>query len=188
MAAAGLAGYIGWLLWGTGLTTTAAQHRLGQVGQQVIDTAIGQAPPPGYQPLPNSFYAQLIIPRIDLNMSVVEGTEYANLENGPGHYPDTADPWSNTGRVGIAGHRTTYLHPFFHLDQMQVGDPITLRTKYGDFTYRVTRVFTLPTAISGQVLTQTVQPTLVLTTCNPAYSATERLIVTADKVSGPSTP
>jgi hypothetical protein len=85
----------------------------------------------------------------------------ADLEKGPGHYTDTAYPWQEHGRVGIAGHRTTYLHPFFHLDRMRVGDPI------------------------GVVLNQTVRPTLVLTTCDPPYSASNRLIVTADRVSCP---
>ena len=70
---------------------------------------------------------------------MVQGTDEESLKKGPGHYPETADPWDPTGRVGIAGHRTTYLAPFYHLDSMQVGDPITLRTEYGTFDYRVTR-------------------------------------------------
>jgi LPXTG-site transpeptidase (sortase) family protein len=65
---------------------------------------------------------------------------------------------------------------------MQVGDPITLRTEYGTFDYRVTRVYVIPEAGSGVVLTQTPTPTLVLTTCNPRYSSSQRLIVTADRV------
>jgi LPXTG-site transpeptidase (sortase) family protein len=65
---------------------------------------------------------------------------------------------------------------------MQVGDPITLRTEYGTFDYRVTQVFVVPEAGSGSVLQQTKQPTLVLTTCNPRYSSSERLIVTADRL------
>jgi len=34
---------------------------------------------------------------------------------------------------------------------------------------------------NSSVLDQTVRPTLVLTTCNPRYSAAERLIVIADR-------
>src|SRR5207244_13549004 len=64
----------------------------------------------------------------------------------PGHYVDTADPWDGTGRVGIAGHRTTYLHPFFNLDQVQPGDTIQLLTGFGTYTYAVTRNFVLPEA------------------------------------------
>jgi sortase A len=115
-------------------------------------------------------------------MVVVQGTDEEQLKEGPGHYTDTADPWDDTGRVGIAGHRTTYLAPFGNLDKMQVGDPITLETEAGTFRYRVNDVFVVPSEGSGVVLDQTDDPTLVLTTCNPKYSSSERLIVTADRV------
>ena len=122
MVAAGLGGYIGWLLWGTGLTTKAAQNELKHDFTQVIDTKDpAQAPPAGVEPLRASAYAELLIPRIDLDLIVVQGTDEESLKKGPGHYPDTADPWDPTGRVGIAGHRTTYLAPFYSLDAMQVG-------------------------------------------------------------------
>jgi sortase A len=102
---------------------------------------------------------------------------------GPGHYPDTADPWDVAGRVGIAGHRTTYLHPFFDLDRIRAGDEITLRTEYGTFTYRVDRdPFVVEEAGSGAVLHQTEEATLVLTTCHPKYQSPQRLIVTAVRV------
>ena len=71
-------------------------------------------------------------------MIVVQGTDYESLKKGPGHYLDTADPWDGTGRVGIAGHRTTYLHPFFDLDQVQDGDTISLLTQFGRYDYIVT--------------------------------------------------
>ena len=183
MVAAGLGGYIGWLLWGTGLTTKAAQSELRPGFTQIIDTKDpAQAPPAGVEPLRASAYAELIIPRIDLDLIVVQGTDTESLKKGPGHYPDTADPWDPTGRVGIAGHRTTYLAPFYSLDSLKVLDQITLRTEYGTFEYRVTAVSVIPEAGSGVVLTQTPNPTLVLTTCNPLYSSRERLIVTADRV------
>lgn len=181
VVASGLAGYIGWTLWGTGLTTQHAQDQLrpGFVGR--IDTKTGRPPPTDRLRLPGTAYAEIVIPRIDLDMIVVEGTDEAALEKGPGHYSDSADPWQETGRVGIAGHRTTYLHPFGNLDEMRAGDEITLRTEYGTFTYVVNDVFVVPAEGSGTVLTQTVRPTLVLTTCNPEYSAAQRLIVTADR-------
>ncbi len=183
MVAAGLGGYIGWLLWGTGLTTKAAQHDLKQDFTAIVDTKDpAQAPPAGVQPLRASAYAELIIPRIDLDLIVVQGTDTESLKKGPGHYPDTADPWDPTGRVGIAGHRTTYLAPFYSLDSMQEGDPITLKTEYGTFDYIVTSVEVIQEAGSGIVLTQTQEPTLVLTTCNPRYSSSQRLIVIADRV------
>ena len=85
--------------------------------------------------LPGDAYADILIPSIGLDMVVVQGTDYESLKKGPGHYLDTADPWDGTGRVGIAGHRTTYLHPFFDLDQVQDGDTISLLTRYGRYDY-----------------------------------------------------
>ena len=113
-------------------------------------------------------------------MVVVQGTSTSDLEKGPGHYADTAFPWDPRGRAGIAGHRTTYLHPFWSLDKLRRGDLIELRTRYGTFDYRVTGSRTvLPTAT--WVLAQTRAPTLVLTTCTPRFSATHRLVVFATR-------
>jgi sortase A len=178
MVAAGALGYIGWLLWGTGLETQRAQDQL----HARFDDTIGTKPVATVDEevrLPGQAYAEIRIPAIDVDFIVVEGTDYGSLKKGPGHYPDTADPWDGTGRVGIAGHRTTYLHPFYDLDRLRNGDQIVLRTEAGDFTYDVTQVFVIPSAGSGAVLNQTRRPTLVLTTCNPKYSSSQRLIVTA---------
>jgi sortase A len=180
MVATAFGGYVVWLLWGTGLTTQRAQDRLRSGFEQVVDTR-DPTQAPAQIPLGDA-YAQIRIPSIDVNFMVVQGTEYEDLKMGPGHYPDTADPWDDAGRVGIAGHRTTYLHPFFDLDDVRPDDRITLRTEFGTFDYDVRRVFTIPESGSGRVLAQTPGPTLVLTTCSPKYLSYERLIVTADRV------
>ncbi|MBI3648483.1 MAG: class E sortase [Actinobacteria bacterium] len=182
VTASGIGGYLGWLLWGTGLETKHQQSALAQqFGREMRTIPPGQEPS-GPAPLPGSVYGELRIPRIRLDMYVVQGTAYEDLKNGPGHYLDTADPWDAHGRVGIAGHRTTYLAPFWNLQQMRPGDPILLVTTRGTFRYVVDRVFVMPESTAGVVLNQTKYPTLVLTTCNPRFSSSQRLIVTADRV------
>jgi sortase A len=180
MVAAGLAGYVAWLLWGTGLETARAQDELRETVAPLFERATPPSDDERY--LPGEAYAAIEIPSIDIDFIVVEGTDYVSLKSGPGHYPTSADPWDGTGRVGIAGHRTTYLHPFLDLDLVRVGDPITLHTKHGTYTYEVDRNYVLPEAGSGVALEQTAKPTLVLTTCHPKYSSRERLIVTATLV------
>ena len=115
-----------------------------------------------------------------LDMVVVEGVGSRELTKGPGHYPDTAFPWEDHGRVAIAGHRTTYLQPFWALDELKTGDVIRLETEFGWFDYRVTgsRVV-LPNDVS--VLEQTKEPTLVLTACTPRFSGSHRLVVFASR-------
>jgi sortase A len=187
LGAAYFAGYVAWLLWGTGIETQQAQDRLRPTTQAWANDpqpvpAFGTAP----RVVPGDAYAVIVIPRIDLDMVVVQGTDHESLKKGPGHYIDTADPWDGTGRVGIAGHRTTYLHPFFNLDQVQQGDTIDLLTRYGRYRYEVEANFVLPEETAGKVLRQTEEPTLVLTTCNPKYASSQRLIVIATLVSAPA--
>jgi LPXTG-site transpeptidase (sortase) family protein len=201
MVAAGLAGYVAWLLWGTGLETARAQDRL----RTEITPLFENPTPPGQERyLPGEAYAALVIPSIEIDFIVVEGpsTDYRSyewtdtLKKGPAHYPDSADPWDGKGRVGIAGHRTTYQHPFLELEQVRAGDTIELITRHGTYTYEVDQTtprpppwqgnFIVPEAGSGAVLEQTRRPSLVLTTCHPKYSSRERLIVTATLVEGPA--
>ncbi|MGH2678987.1 MAG: sortase [Actinomycetota bacterium] len=192
MTAAGLAGYVAWILWGTGLETARAQDELRTELAPVVEHP---TPPRGDDRyLPGEAYAAIVIPSIDVDFIVVEGPEDVPflsegwteaLKKGPVHYPDSADPWDGAGRVGIAGHRTTYLHPFLDLDRVRPGDTIELVTKHGTYRYEVDKGFTIPEAGSGVVLDHTERPTLVLTTCHPRYSSRERLIVTATLVRGP---
>jgi sortase A len=112
-----------------------------------------------------------------LNMAVVQGTDTASLEKGPGHYPETPMP-GDGGTVGIAGHRTTYLAPFRHIDSMEVGDPITVKMPYAVFTYRVQKTEVVePTDIG--IVKAVGYPRLVLSACHPLYSASHRYVVFA---------
>ncbi len=186
LAGLGIGGYLAWLLWGTGLETRRAQAELRE-GFVVGAKRPEQAPPPGrVVQVPGGAVAIIVIPRIGLDAVVVEGTDAEALKKGPGHYVQTAYPWQDRGRVGIAGHRTTYGAPFWALDRLRPGDAVVLKTEYGIFRYVVTRTaITPPSGIlpSGRfVLEQTERPTLVLTTCTPRFSASQRLIVFADRV------
>ena len=185
--AGGLAvgGYLGWQLWGTGLATARAQEDLRpRLERLVKEPRLVPTTPKAVRGArvapPGEGVAILQIPRMGLDMVVVEGTEVEDLKKGPGHYTDTAMPWEDTGRVGIAGHRTTYGQPFWALNELRPGDRITLLTEFGRFDYRVTRsVVILPH--EGWVLEPTKRPTLVLTTCEPRFSASHRLVVFADR-------
>ncbi len=120
---------------------------------------------------------RIAIPRIGAGFDVIQGTDTPSLEKGPGHYPSSAFP--GLGRtVAIAGHRTTYLAPFRHIDQIRGGDRIVLSMPYARFTYVVEyRRIVLPTAL--WVTDDVGYDRLVLSACNPLYSAKQRIIVFA---------
>jgi sortase A len=112
-----------------------------------------------------------------LNMVFVQGTDEASLELGPGHYPETAMP--GQGRtIAIAGHRTTYLAPFRHIDSMKPGDKITLKMPYGTFIYSVQKSEIVDPSDVG-IIHDTGYERLVLSACNPLYSASQRYIIYA---------
>ena len=118
-----------------------------------------------------------LLARIGASYDVVQGTDEASLEKGPGHYPATAFPGLGQ-TVAIAGHRTTYLAPFRHLDALKPGDRIVLEMPYAVFTYAVQyRRTVLPNAL--WVTRDVGYERLVLSACNPLYSAAQRIIIFA---------
>ena len=126
---------------------------------------------------------RLRIPKIDLDVLVVEGTTPAALRAGAGHYVGTPLP-GEPGNVGIAGHRTTFGRPFNQLDLLQPGDLAELETPFAVYTYKAVAPFNdhpnpwvvMPTDFS--VVSQNVAvKTLTLTTCHPKGSARQRLVM-----------
>ena len=113
----------------------------------------------------------------DLEAVIVQGTDTGSLQKGPGHYPETAFP--GQGRtIGIAGHRTTYLAPFRHVDDVERGDEVILEMPYATFTYEVEKTEIVePSQVD--VVDNVGYERLVLSACHPLYSAAQRYIVYA---------
>jgi sortase A len=184
-------------LWGTGIFEAHSQSVLrGELAKTLPAGATGRAariaarpapaqaapgppavapsvaPPAAGQPI-----GTIQIPSIGLDQVVVEGVGTDQLELGPGHYPGTPLP-GERGNVAIAGHRTTYAHPFYDLDQVTPGRTIVLTTAQGIFVYTAdAQQVVQPTDVA--VVGASPRAVLTLTTCNPRYSAATRLVVTA---------
>lgn len=117
------------------------------------------------------------IPRLDARFAFMRGTETEALKRGPGHYAETVLP-GQPGTVGIAGHRTTYLAPFRHLDKLKKGDAVELRMPYGTFTYQVEGTVIVQPEETG-VLRTVQHDRVVLTACHPLSSSAQRIVVSA---------
>lgn len=185
--------FVGWTLWGTGLYTQQQQSDLRTEFDQLPSVEfsgedkqkLGPANPPG----PSDPVFLLKIPSIDFDQVVVEGVGTEDLKKGPGHYPSCRSGFERPlctefeevypgqdGRVIVSGHRTTYGAPFFDLDKLRPGDEIITQTKWGDFTYEVTETrIVQPDSLAIAIQSDAAE--IVLTTCNPKYSAAQRLIV-----------
>lgn len=121
---------------------------------------------------------RIVIPSIGASFVVVKGTDTEDLKSGPGIYSETSFPGSG-GTTAIAGHRTTYLAPFRHIDALQPGQAIRLQMPYAQFNYAVLgqRVVS-PNDVQAAVA-QLGYSRLVLSACTPLFSAEKRLLVYA---------
>jgi len=124
---------------------------------------------------------RLRIPAIGIDVVVVEGTSASALRAGAGHYPGTPLP-GEAGNVAIAGHRTTYGHPFADLDRLAPGDDILLDTPVGPYRYRVDRQPFVVDKSDWSPIAAAGGRSLTLSTCHPRHSDRQRLIVWAELV------
>src|SRR5437667_430836 len=120
---------------------------------------------------------RLRVPRMGLNMIFVNGTDHDTLTKGPGRDLRTFMPGENR-LVYIAGHRTTYLAPFSHIDSLRPGDRITLEVPYGTFIYTVTN-HRIVAATDLSVLRSPRHELLELQACHPRFFASHRYIAYA---------
>jgi sortase A len=188
--------FVGYQLWGTGLAHDRGQRDLrSQFAKQlatpaaadtVPTTAAGSTAPTTAAPPTTVAAAPLIdgdaagvivIPKIGLDKMIVEGVGVEELKLAVGHYPDTPMP-GEKGNAALAGHRTTYGHPFNRLDELNNGDEISVTTRAGTFRYAVAEKKVV-TPESIEVLDPSPDNRLTLTTCHPKYSAEQRLIIVA---------
>ena len=125
--------------------------------------------------------ARLRVPRLDLNLVVVNGTNTGDLRRGPGRHLESFMPGEGK-LVYVAGHRTTYGAPFSDIDQLEPGDTISVELPYGSVDYRVTsRRIVDDNDLS--VLESRGREELVLQACHPRFFASERYLVYARPVS-----
>jgi sortase A len=123
---------------------------------------------------------RLRVPRLGLSMIVVTGTDESSLEKGPGWYTGTKLPGEGQ-LIYLAGHRTTYLAPFAHIDSLQRGDAVILELPYATFLYRVTGHVIVPAHDVARLKSRGFE-TVALQACHPRFFATHRYIAYARPV------
>ncbi|MFD8024012.1 class E sortase [Streptomyces lavendulae] len=134
-------------------------------------------------------FAEMYVPRFgpDWSKPVLEGTDPGVLKKGLGHYAGTAGP-GEPGNFAVAGHRRTYGDPFKDVPELRPGDEVIVRDATHRYTYtvRAAPLRTLPTevAVVDPVPARSPFTTpgtyLTLTTCDPEWGHSHRLVVWAE--------
>jgi sortase A len=123
---------------------------------------------------------RISIPRLGLDMVVVNGTDAGTLKKGPGRDQRTFMPGEGE-LVYVAGHRTTYSAPFSDIDDLRRGDRVALRVPYATLVYRITGHVVVP-ADDLDRLRSNGREVLALQACHPRFFASHRYIVYATPV------
>jgi sortase A len=190
---AGCLGFSVWYMLGGRLEQEALKSRFERTlsGLPPEDVAAGDkdetaqssgVDPEGPDFAEGEMFGRLDIPRIGLDVVVLNGVAESSLRRGAGHIPGTAVP-GVAGNVGIAAHRDTFFRP---LRDIRKGDLIQLATLHGQESYRVVWMAVVKPSFV-QALNPTPKRSLTLVTCFPfdyVGRAPKRLIVRAELVSG----
>ncbi|MFF5439864.1 class E sortase [Streptomyces achromogenes] len=185
--------FVGYVLFWTGVRAEGAMND--QIGRLRAEWSAGSGrarpaaraePPRAYEP--GEPFAIMSIPRLGAtwHKPVLEGTGTGTLKKGLGHYAGTARLGA-TGNFAVAGHRRTYGDPFKDVPRLRPGDAVVLTDGTTRYTYRIDEgpYRTVPTDVAvldpvprkpgytrpGRYLT--------LTTCDPEWGHSHRLIVWA---------
>jgi len=127
------------------------------------------------------------VPAIGLQAKFRLGVNDEVVQFGPGLWPGTPFP-GDAGNAVLAGHRTTYTHPFLDLDLLEIGDVVRTRVTglRGSTSFKVSRITVVPEhRYVDFVLRQPRQPDarmITLFACTPKGSRTHRIVVQAQSV------
>lgn len=124
-------------------------------------------------------------PTIGLSVAVVDYTNYSDLETAVARMTTSAE-LGKSGTSVIVGHRTGFGKPFFDLDRLKVGAPITVTLRDGTvYKYSVSlQKIVSPSSDLSEFKDSTLRSQLFLVTCHPKYSTEERLIIVAKLLYG----
>lgn len=191
--------FVAYQLWGTGIREAQSQRSLkkefaqhvdgGDPGTTTSTTPGATVPPRVAASVPTTAaegdpVAHIQIPAIGVDKIVVQGVGVPDLKKGPGHYPGSPLP-GQKGNAAIAGHRTTYGAPFNRIDELKDGDQITITTVQGTFHYSVRKQLIVKPN-QTEILRDFHDNRLTMTSCNPKYSARQRIVVVSALTGAPA--
>lgn len=123
---------------------------------------------------------RIIIPAINVDAPIGEGTDWEALKYRVGHHPGTANP-GQRGNMVLAAHNDVYGEIFRYLPEVPVGEVITIYAGEQVFRYRIVeRRIIRPE--QTEVMLPTTRPTVTLISCYPYLVDTHRIVLFGELV------
>lgn len=102
----------------------------------IVQEQIAQ-PPPRRPPPTDETPLRLIIPRLNVDQTIIQGVDWEAMRQGIGQLPDGTTPIDSDGNIVLAAHNDIYGEYFRHLDQLVAGDQFQIQTSSQVYTYTV---------------------------------------------------
>lgn len=153
-----------------------------EVTQLLADESAAEDPEPSAAPeieIGGKVMAIIQIDKIDLKLPVLEGATKANMKHAAAHMKETA-PLGAVGNAAIAAHRSRTTGRLFNrLNEVGVGDTISVTTGKQDYNYVVYDVTIVEPTDVSVLKGNDDDKILTLITCDPLVNPTHRLIIHA---------
>lgn len=162
--------------------TNQAQNESLVEAQDLIDKGYESNPEKeniqDFSPEKGKAAGKLMIPKLNAELPIIEGTHEDELAQGVGHYEGTAYPAQND-QIVLSGHRDTV---FRNMGELELGDLFVVEMPYGDFTYEIVDTEIVDADDRSVIVPTAPDEVLTVTTCYPfSYvgHAPDRYIITA---------
>lgn len=133
-----------------------------------------------FKPQEGEVIGMLLIPSLNADLPIIEGTNPDELQKGVGHYSSSSFPDQNN-QILLSGHRDTV---FRDLGKVKKDEELIIKLPFGKYTYEIFD-FQIVDANDQSVIGSTYpEEILVLTTCYPfSYvgNAPDRYIIYAKR-------
>lgn len=144
------------------------------VADQILRPVINRPPLTDQTPL------RLVIPKINVDQAIVQGSDWEALKQGVGQILNGYTPADADGKVALSAHNDIYGELFKHLDQLAPGDQYQIQTRTQVYLYTVTHTEVVsPTDV--HVLDTDGKATSILISCYPYRVNTQRIVVFAER-------
>jgi len=159
------------------------QFNLNEIPSNLLPVVQSQLFQPQINRLPRTSETalRLIVPKLDLDSSIVQGTDWESLKQGIGQLQNGIDPTDDEGNVVFSAHNDIYGELFRYLDQLEAGDRLQVQTQTKIFTYEVTG-WDIYEPTDVHVLNARSGATLTLISCYPYQVDNKRIVVFANRV------
>jgi len=139
----------------------------------------GESPAPVEPEISGNVIALIQISKIDLMLPVLEGATKTNMKHAAAHMKETT-PLGEIGNAAIAAHRARTTGRLFNrLNEVAIGDIITVKTKEQTYNYEVYEITVVKPTDLSVLKGNGKDKMLTLITCDPLVNPTHRLIVHA---------